>query len=48
MQENVLPNQIKMMRKFVYIACPCIWAVLEATTGVDPSLVHLHHAELTV
>jgi hypothetical protein len=37
-----------MMRKFVDIAYPCIWAVPEATTGVVPSPVHLHHAELTM
>jgi hypothetical protein len=36
-----------MMRKFLDIAYPCIWAVLEATTEVIPTLVHLHHAELT-
>jgi hypothetical protein len=37
-----------MMRKFVDIAYPCIWAVPKATTRVVPSLVHFHHAELTV
>jgi hypothetical protein len=37
-----------MMRKFVDIAYPCIWAVPEAMTGVVPSLVHLHHTELTM
>jgi hypothetical protein len=37
-----------MMNKFVDIAYPCIWVVPEATTGVFPSLVHLHHAKLTV
>jgi hypothetical protein len=37
-----------MVNKYVDIAYPCMWAVPEATTGVVPSLVHLHHAELTV
>jgi hypothetical protein len=37
-----------MMNKFVDIACPCIWVVPEVTTKVVPSLVHLHHAKLTV
>jgi hypothetical protein len=36
------------MMKFVDIAYSCIWVVPEATTGVVPSLVHLHHAELTM
>jgi hypothetical protein len=37
-----------MMNKFVDIAYPCIWEVPEEMTGVVPSLIHLHHAELTV
>jgi hypothetical protein len=37
-----------MMRKFVDIAYSCIWAVPEATAGVVPSLVYLHHTKLTV
>jgi hypothetical protein len=45
--KKTLPNEKKMMRKFLDIAYPCIWAVLEATTEVIPTLVHLHHAELT-
>jgi hypothetical protein len=47
-RKKTLPNQRKMMRKFLDIAYPCIWVVPKATTGVIPSLVHLHHAELTV
>jgi hypothetical protein len=46
--KKTLANQIKMMRKFVDIAYPCIWAVPEATTEVVPSLVHLHHTKLTM
>jgi hypothetical protein len=37
-----------MMMKFVDIAYPCIWVVPETTAEVVPSLVHLHHAELTM
>jgi hypothetical protein len=37
-----------MMDKFVDIAYTCMWPVPEATTGVVPSMVHLHHAKLTV
>jgi hypothetical protein len=46
--KKTLANQIKMMNNFLDIAYPCIWAELEATTKVIPSLVHLHHAKLTV
>jgi hypothetical protein len=37
-----------MMIKYVDISYPCMWVVPEAMTGVVPSLVHLHHLELTV
>jgi hypothetical protein len=47
-RKKTLPNEGKMMLKFVDIAYSCIWAVPEAMTGVVPSLVHLHHVELTV
>jgi hypothetical protein len=30
------------------IAYPYIWVVPQATTGVVPSLIDLHHAKLTV
>jgi hypothetical protein len=46
--KKTLTNQRKTMMKFMDIAYPCIWAVPEVTTGVVPSLVHLHHAELTM
>jgi hypothetical protein len=46
--KKTLPNERKMMRIFFNIAYPCIWAVPEVTTGVVPSLVILHDAELTV
>jgi hypothetical protein len=46
--KKTLPNERKMMRKFVDIAYPYIWVVLEATTGVVLSLVNLHYAEPTV
>jgi hypothetical protein len=46
--KKMLPNERKMMRKLVDIAYPCIWVVSEATTRVVPSLLHLHHVELTM
>jgi hypothetical protein len=46
--KKMLANQRNMMNKFVDIAYPCMCVVLEVMTGVVPSLVHLHHAKLTM